>query len=86
MSIKNELEIIVKNTINKLEIDEEVTIEIPKNKDNGDYSTNIALKLTKKLKQNPMEIANTIIKNIDNNNIIKVLLTFILMKTIYWKN
>ena len=71
MSIKNELEIIVKNTINKLEIDEEVTIEIPKNKDNGDYSTNIALKLTKKLKQNPMEIANTIIKNIDNNNIIK---------------
>lgn len=71
MSIKNELEIIVKNTINKLELDEEVTIEIPKNKDNGDYSTNIALKLTKKLKQNPMEIANTIIKNIDNNNIIK---------------
>lgn len=71
MSIKNELEIIVKNTINKLEIDEEVTIEIPKNKNNGDYSTNIALKLTKKLKQNPMEIANTIIKNIDNNNIIK---------------
>ena len=71
MSIKNELELIIKNAINKLNIEEEILIEVPKNKENGDYSTNIALKLSKKLKDNPVNIANIIVNNIDKKNIIK---------------
>ncbi len=37
-----------------------IMIEIPKDRTNGDYSTNIAMRLTKILKQNPQSIAKTI--------------------------
>ena len=55
MSIKNTLKEIIKNSlIGIYEIDiENIIIEIPKNKNNGDYSTNIALLLTKKLNKSP---------------------------------
>lgn len=39
--------------------------EKPKNPDFGDFATNIALILAKELKQNPREVANTIIKDIE---------------------
>ena len=35
-----------------------IVIEIPKNKNHGDFSSNVAMQLTRQLKQNPwMEIA-----------------------------
>lgn len=37
-----------------------IMLEIPNNKNQGDYSTNIAMRLTKKLKMNPREIASVI--------------------------
>ena len=37
-----------------------VMIEIPKDNANGDYSTNIAMRLTKLLRRNPREIATAI--------------------------
>ena len=37
-----------------------ITIEIPKNKDNGDFSSNIAMRLAKEMHENPIEIANKI--------------------------
>lgn len=40
--------------------DELLMIEIPKDKINGDYATNIAMRLTKLLQKNPKEIATTI--------------------------
>lgn len=40
-----------------------VMIEIPKDNTNGDYSTNIAMRLTKILKQKPQDIAKNIIDN-----------------------
>lgn len=43
----------------------EIKIEIPKDKSNGDYSTNIAMVLTKIAKRNPREIAQTIVDNLD---------------------
>ena len=49
-----------------------ITIEIPKDKNNGDYSSNIAMQLTRVLKTNPREIATKIVDNINNENIIKV--------------
>lgn len=51
-----------------------ITIEIPKDKSHGDYSTNLAMQLTKLLKRNPRQIAEAIIEALDTNtaNIEKV--------------
>lgn len=42
-----------------------ITIEIPKDKSHGDYSTNLAMQLTKLLKRNPREIANIIVESLN---------------------
>lgn len=39
-----------------------IVIEIPKNTQNGDYSSNIAMQLTRQLRRNPREIATAIVK------------------------
>ena len=49
---------------------ESITIEIPKDKSHGDYSTNLAMQLTKLLKRNPRQIAEALDK--ENANIEKV--------------
>ena len=75
MSIKKELQQIIKNSLDKSNIDlpvKDITIETPKEVTNGDYSTNVALILTKKLHQNPMEIAALIKDNIKNEIIDKI--------------
>lgn len=53
---------------------EQIVIEIPKDLSNGDYSTNIAMQLTKLLKKNPREIAVELVNNIDKQagNIIDI--------------
>lgn len=43
----------------------EIKIEIPKDNKNGDYSTNIAMVLTKIAKRNPREIAQAIVDHLD---------------------
>lgn len=47
-----------------LELDQ-ITIEIPKNKDHGDFSSNVAMQLTKTLRQNPRGIAEKITEAMD---------------------
>ena len=49
-----------------------VVIEIPKDTTHGDYSTNIAMQLTRVLHKNPREIASTIVENITSDAIEKV--------------
>ncbi len=44
---------------------ERIVIEIPKDKTHGDYSSNIAMQLTKILRRNPREIAQNIVDAID---------------------
>ncbi len=44
---------------------ESIVIEIPKDSSNGDYSSNIAMQLTKVLKRNPREIATAIVENLN---------------------
>lgn len=76
MSIKQTIAHIIKYSLNKLNIDKElseIVIEIPKDKNNGDYSTNIALVLTKELRKNPQDIAASIISNIEENEMIEKL-------------
>lgn len=75
MSIKKELQEIIKSSLEKNQIDLELSkiiIETPKSENNGDYSTNVALVLTKILHQNPMDIANSIKQKIESPIIEKV--------------
>lgn len=75
MSIKEEIKQIIAKSLDNLNIDynyDEIIIDNPKSENNGDYSTNIALTLTKKLKKSPMEIANLIKENIDSNKFKKI--------------
>jgi len=55
--LKNAIKSVLKN---KYQVEDEsiIMIEIPKDKENGDYSSNIAMRLTKILKRKPQEIAN----------------------------
>ncbi len=51
MSIKNKLQSIIKNSL-PIDLDiNRIVIDIPKDKKNGDYSTNVAFLLTKELKR-----------------------------------
>lgn len=43
-----------------------VMLEIPKMKEQGDYSSNIAMRLTKTLRQNPRMIAEKIVENLED--------------------
>lgn len=75
MSIKQKIQCIIKNSLDNNNIDfdlEKIVIETPKDIKNGDYSTNIALVLTKILKDNPMNIASLIVKEINDEIIEKV--------------
>lgn len=72
MSIKSKLQHIIKNSL-PIDLDEKnIVIEIPKDKKNGDYSTNVAFVLTKELKNSPMNIANDIKDKISDDMIEKV--------------
>ncbi|MDD6710666.1 MAG: arginine--tRNA ligase [Sharpea porci] len=46
---------------------EDINIEIPKDTSHGDYSTNIAMQLTRLLHKNPREIANNILASFDKD-------------------
>ena len=75
MSIKQKIQGIIKTGLDKLEIDfdlDKIIIETPKESKNGDYSTNVALVLTKILKDNPMNIAAKIASVIEDKCIEKV--------------
>ena len=57
----------LKEALEKLNInDMEIDLSIPKDSKNGDYSTNVAMKLASVLKKNPLEIANEIKDNISS--------------------
>ena len=50
------------NFVEDYEINQ-ITIEIPKEKSHGDYSTNIAMQLTRLLRKNPRMIAEQLIED-----------------------
>lgn len=65
----NEILLKIKNKLNSIieekGISEEIILEIPKEESNGDYATNLALKLAKSLKKPPMAIAQEMVKEFD---------------------
>ena len=74
MNIKEQLKEIINQTIKEIGVTEEVNIniEIPKNKEHGDYSSNIALTLTRVMHMAPMEIGDILKDKIKHPLIKKV--------------
>lgn len=75
MSIKKELQQIIKASLDKINInldEPDIIIETPKDELHGNYSTNLSLILAKKLHKNPLEIANEIKNNINNKILEKI--------------
>ncbi len=73
--MKELLQKLISEALKKQEIvkdSKEIIIEIPKENSNGDYSSNIAMQLTKEYHKNPREIAELIKENISNEQIEKM--------------
>ncbi|KKK34902.1 arginine--tRNA ligase [Salinicoccus sediminis] len=70
MDLKQHLKTSIEKAVEKSGLVEEVPpvkVEVPKDKANGDFSTNIAMVLTKQAKRNPREIAQAVIDNLDKD-------------------
>lgn len=66
LALKNAFKEAIVNSGFAEDFDEsKITIEIPKEKTHGDYSTNIAMQLTKLLRKNPRMIAEELIRVVD---------------------
>ncbi|MFU8786619.1 MAG: arginine--tRNA ligase [Candidatus Izemoplasmataceae bacterium] len=64
MNMKTIIETLVIQSLEKLNIhDQNIEIEVPNDASNGDFSTNIAMKLAKTLKKNPMTIAEMLVND-----------------------
>jgi arginyl-tRNA synthetase len=72
--LAKDIDLNIKETLKKIgvkDLNVEYIVERPANSDFGDYSTNIALTLTKQLKKNPMLIAEEVINNFPKTKFIK---------------
>lgn len=70
--MKNKIIDILSKAINKMGIENiDIYVETPKNTNNGDFSSNIAMQLTKLLKKNPRIIAEEIIANIEVGTVVE---------------
>lgn len=52
------------------DLDRPIHIETPKDKENGDFSTNLAMTLARDLRKNPLEIGETIVAHIEKPDFI----------------
>lgn len=69
MNLKTKIKDIIYDALTKMDINidkKDIVVEIPKQRENGDFSSSIALKLCKELKMNPIELAESIKSNIED--------------------
>lgn len=69
MNLKNKIKDIIYSALTSMDINidkKDIVVEIPKQRENGDFSSSIALKLCKELKTNPIELAESIKSNIND--------------------
>ena len=65
--MKNEIKKIIEKAIKDLSEESlDFSVEVPSDKNHGDYSTNVALILAKKTNKNPVETANLIKEKLEN--------------------
>lgn len=70
MNLKELIKDIIANALEELSIaydKKNIVVEVPKDRNNGDFSSNVAMRLTKVLKSNPRNIAEEIVSVIKNN-------------------
>lgn len=70
MNLKQRIKVIIFCALNNLNIEfnlDDIMVEVPKSRDNGDFSSNIAMQLAKTLKDNPRNIAEKIVDEISKN-------------------
>ncbi len=72
--MKEQLKELLKQQMSTLSIDypNDLVIEKCKDKNNGDYASNLAMKLASVLKKNPLEIANMLTRDIHDEKILKI--------------
>lgn len=70
MNLKEQIKEMIKSALNELYIKfdpKNIVVEVPKKREQGDFSTNIAMQLTKVLKDNPKNIAEKIVEVLSKN-------------------
>lgn len=68
--IIKDIELILKEQFDYVAEEGQVRLEIPKTADNGDYASNIAMRLTKVLKKKPSDIAEVIVTGLKNHEML----------------
>lgn len=71
IDLKKELKKSIDTEVSSYGIPTESNLDAPKNKEFGDFSTNIAMQLSKELKKNPLEIAEELVEKFQNNQNLK---------------
>ncbi len=72
MNIKDNLKKLIAESLDNEISVEEIIIEVPADKNNGDFSSNVAMKSCKKLNKKPLEIAEIVKNNIKDELIEKI--------------
>jgi arginyl-tRNA synthetase len=93
MKIKQIIESLLEESIKQIGlVCTEIKLEIPSQRKNGDYSTNVALELKKDSLKNPLEIAKLIVDNVEENSIVEKIeiagpgfINFFIKKDYYFK-
>ena len=70
MNLKEQIKEMINSALNELSIEfnlESIVVEVPKKREQGDFSTNIAMQLTKVVKDNPRNIAEKIVEVLSKN-------------------
>lgn len=70
MNLKEQIKEMIKSALNELYIkfdQKNIVVEVPKKREQGDFSTNIAMQLTKVLKDNSRNIAEKIVEVLSKN-------------------
>lgn len=67
--IKSKIQKAITELISNLGVETEIELEIPKNNSFGDFSSNVALKISKQLGKNPLEIAQELSAKLNEINI-----------------
>ena len=67
--MKEEIKKVLDEILKDMEVEVDFIVENPADISNGDYSTNIAMALSKSLEKNPGEIAEEIIEKLENKNL-----------------
>jgi len=66
MDIKKKIEGMIERALKEMGVEFEIIeVEEPRVSGNGDYSSNIAMRLSSTLKKNPLDIANDIVSKIE---------------------